>query len=103
MSTTSLADLVDAPRSLSLATFGTVSHELQQMLADAELRAEEVMSTPETALPSPEEEIEAVLPADVLASLDEPIDGDEEEDATNEPESRHRRGRHRRDGRIARS
>jgi len=85
MSTTSLADLVDAPRSLSLATFGTVSHELQQMLADAELRAEEVMSTPETALPSPEEEIEAVLPADVLASLDEPIDGDEEEDAAGEP------------------
>ena len=33
MSTTSLADLVDAPR--SLASFGTVSHELQQLLADA--------------------------------------------------------------------
>lgn len=77
MSTTSLADLVDAPR--SLASFGTVSHELQQMLADAELRAE-VMSTPDVALPSPEEEIEAVLPADVLASLDEPIDGDEDEE-----------------------
>lgn len=79
MSTTSLADLVDAPRSLSLATFGTVSNELQQLLADAEMRAE-VVSTAEPALPSPEEEIEAVLPADVLASLDEPIDGDEDED-----------------------
>ena len=79
MSTTSLADLVDAPRSLSLATFGTVSNELQQLLADAELRAE-VMPGPEAAMPSPEEEIEAVLPADVLASLDEPIDGDEDED-----------------------
>jgi hypothetical protein len=77
MSTTSLADLVDAPR--SLASFGTVSHELQQMLADAELRAE-VMSSPDVAMPSPEEEIEAVLPADVLASLDEPIDGDEDEE-----------------------
>jgi hypothetical protein len=77
MSTTSLADLVDAPR--SLASFGTVSQELQQLLADAELRAE-VMSSPDIALPSPEEEIEAVLPADVLASLDEPIDGDEHEE-----------------------
>jgi len=79
MSTTSLADLVDAPRSLSLATFGTVSQELQQLLADAELRAE-VIASPEALLPSPEEEIEAVLPADVLASLDEPLDGDEDED-----------------------
>jgi hypothetical protein len=77
MSTTSLADLVDAPR--SLASFGTVSHELQQLLADAELRAE-VMSSPDVAVPSPEEEIEAVLPADVLASLDEPIDGDEDDE-----------------------
>jgi hypothetical protein len=77
MSTTSLADLVDAPR--SFASFGTVSHELQQLLADAELRAE-VMSSPDVALPSPEEEIEAVLPADVLASLDEPIEGDEDEE-----------------------
>lgn len=77
MSTTSLADLIDAPR--SLASFGTVSHELQQLLADAELRAE-VMSSPDIAMPSPEEEIEAVLPADVLASLDEPIDPDEDED-----------------------
>ena len=78
MSTTSLADLVDAaPR--SLATFGTVSLELQQLLADAEQRAE-IMSSADAMLPSPEEEIEAVLPADVLASLDEPIDGDEDED-----------------------
>ena len=77
MSTTSLADLIDAPR--SLASFGTVSQELQQLLADAELRAE-VMSSPDVALPSPEEEIEGVLPADVLASLDEPIDGDEDEE-----------------------
>ncbi len=80
MSTTSLADLVDVSHSpRSLASFGTVSHELQQMLADAELRAE-VMSSPDIAMPSPEEEIEAVLPADVLASLDEPIDPDEDEE-----------------------
>lgn len=77
MSTPSLADLVDPPR--SLATFGTVSSELEQLLADAEMRAE-VMPHPDALLPTPEEEIEAVLPADVLASLDEPIEGDEDEE-----------------------
>ena len=77
MSTTSLADLVDAPR--SLVSFGTVSQELQQLLAEAEMRAD-LMSSPEPSLPSPEEEIEAVLPADVLASLDEPLGGDEDEE-----------------------
>lgn len=94
MSTTSLADLVDAPR--SIVSFGTVSQELQQLLAEAELRAE-VMSSPEPSLPSPEEEIEAVLPADVLASLDEPIDGDEDEEQG--PEGRASHGaQHDRDG-----
>ncbi|MBX3264960.1 MAG: hypothetical protein KF782_35135 [Labilithrix sp.] len=77
MSVPSLADLVDPPR--SLATFGTVSSELQQLLAEAELRAE-VMPHPDAPLPTPEEEIETVLPADVLASLDEPIEGDEDEE-----------------------
>ena len=64
----------------------------------AELRAE-VMASPEAGLPSPEEEIQAVLPADVLASLDEPIDGDEDEEPVcGEAGTRHRRwrrGRHR--------
>jgi hypothetical protein len=77
MSTPSLADLVDPPR--SLATFGTVSSELQQLLAEAEMRAE-VMPHPDAPLPTPEEEIETVLPADVLASLDEPLEGDEDEE-----------------------
>lgn len=77
LSTPSLADLVEPPR--SFATFGTVSNELEQLLAEAELRAE-VMPTGEIPLPSPEEEIEAVLPADVLASLDEPLEGDEDEE-----------------------
>jgi hypothetical protein len=81
MSTTSLADLINTPR--SLASFGTVSPELQQLLADAELRAESLPAS-EVALPSPEEEIEAVLPADILASLDEPIGGDEDEDGGGE-------------------
>jgi hypothetical protein len=78
MSSPSLVDLIEPPRSLS--SFGTVSSELQQLLADAEMRAE-IMSTPDALLPSPEEEIETVLPADVLASLDEPIDADDDEDA----------------------
>ena len=97
MSTTSLADLIDAPR--SLASFGTVSHELQQMLADAELRAE-VNSGPELVLPTPEEEIEAVLPADVLASLDEPLDDEDEEPGVEgRPGSSHdRHDRHEREG-----
>jgi hypothetical protein len=77
MSVPSLADLVDPPR--ALATFGTVSSELQQLLAEAELRAE-IMPQPEAPLPTPEEEIEAVLPADLLASLDEPIEGDEDDE-----------------------
>jgi hypothetical protein len=81
MSVPSLADLVDPPR--SLAAFGMVSNELQQLLAEAELRAE-VMPHIDAPMPSPEEEIETVLPADVLASLDEPIEADEDE----EPEPR---------------
>ncbi|MBX3193243.1 MAG: hypothetical protein KF819_40035 [Labilithrix sp.] len=95
MSTSSLADLIEAPR--SLAAFGTVSHELQQLLADAEMRAE-VASSAEIPLPSPEEEIEAVLPADVLASLDEPIEGDEDEEGAHEGQPRTGSGGHDREG-----
>lgn len=77
MSVPSLAELVDPPR--SPAAFGTLSDELKQLLAEAEQRAE-IMAQPDSPLPSPEEEIEAVLPADVLASLDEPLDrGDDDE------------------------
>lgn len=82
MSVPSLVDLVDPPRSLS--TFGAVSSELQQLLAEAELRAE-VQAAPEAPMPSPEEEIEAVLPADILASLDEPIDRIDDEDPEPNP------------------
>lgn len=85
MSTPSLVDLVDPPR--SLATFGTVSSELQQLLADAEMRAD-VSSTPDGPIPSPEEEIEAVLPADVLASLDEPLGADEDEEGAGDAGTR---------------
>jgi hypothetical protein len=56
-----------------------VSPELQQLLSDAEQRAN-VAAEVEVIVPSPEEEIEAVLPAELLASLDEPMDEDEEDD-----------------------
>jgi hypothetical protein len=56
-----------------------VSAELQQLLADAELRVQ-VRAETESMLPSPEDEIEAVLPAELLASLDEPMEADDDED-----------------------
>ncbi len=56
-----------------------VSAELQQLLADAELRVQ-VRAETESMLPSPEDEIEAVLPAELLASLDEPLEADDDED-----------------------
>jgi hypothetical protein len=56
-----------------------VSPELQQLLADAEQRAQ-VGSETESIIPSPEDEIEAVLPAEFLASLDEPLEEDEDDD-----------------------
>lgn len=92
MSTTSLADFVDPPRAVdplrAPAPFGSVSRELQQLLADAEYRAEVASSSSaEIPLPSPEEELEAVLPADVLALLDEPLEGDEDD-------AHHEGGRH---------
>ncbi len=56
-----------------------VSSELQQLLAEAELRVQ-VRADSESAMPSPEDEIEAVLPAELLASLDEPLEPDDDED-----------------------
>jgi hypothetical protein len=64
-------------RVMSLAP--PVSQELQQLLAEAEHRVQ-VQVEHESIVPSPEDEIEAVLPADLLAALDEPIDEDEDED-----------------------
>ena len=64
-------------RVMSLAP--PVSPELQQLLAEAEQRAV-VQADHESIVPSPEDEIEAVLPADLLAALDEPLDEDDGED-----------------------
>jgi len=56
-----------------------VSPELQKLLTDAEQRVQGG-GEPESIVPSPEEEIEAVLPAELLASLDEPLEEDEDDD-----------------------
>ena len=58
----------------------TVSPELKELLALAEQRVAADPS-PSDAPPSPEEELEAVLPEEVLAALDAPIDDDEPEEA----------------------
>jgi hypothetical protein len=64
-------------RVMSLAP--PVSPELQELLAEAEQRVH-VQVEHESIVPSPEDEIEAVLPADLLAALDEPLDEDEDDD-----------------------
>ena len=61
-----------------------VSVELQQLLADAEQRAQ-VVGDFDSIVPSPEDEIEAVLPAEFLAALDEPIEEDEDDDDASLP------------------
>jgi hypothetical protein len=61
-------------RSVSIQT--PLSSELEALLAEAERRIGAQLAT-DTSLPSPEEEIEAVLPADVLSSLDQPLEADD--------------------------
>ena len=56
-----------------------LSPELQRLLQEAEHRVQ-LQSENESIVPSPEDEIEAVLPAELLASLDEPLEQDEEDD-----------------------
>jgi hypothetical protein len=68
------ASRIPVPKALSLAP--PLSGELQRLLADAEHRVH--VSADDAALPSPEQEIEAVLPADLLAALDEPLEEEEE-------------------------
>jgi hypothetical protein len=61
----------------------TLSPELEQLLREAEGRVGPARS-PSSAPParlSPEEEVDAVLPVDVLAALDEPLDLEEDEEA----------------------
>ncbi len=63
-----------APRLLTVAP--PVSLELLQRLSDAEQRVQ--LPSLDEGSPSPEQEIDAVLPAELLSALDEPLDEDEE-------------------------
>jgi CheY-like chemotaxis protein len=60
-----------------------LSPELEKLLAAAERRLVAPAVSPPSVRLSPEEEVEAVLPGDVLAALDEPLelDDDEQEDS----------------------
>ncbi len=63
------ASWVPPPRS---ALVPPVSADLQRLLAEAEQRAD--VGTDEPPPPSPEQEVEALLPAELLAALDEPLE-----------------------------
>jgi hypothetical protein len=75
----SAASLMEDP-GRAAAMHGPISNELQRLLEDAEKRVagQEVHE----AVVTPEEEIESVLPADVLAALDEPLDDEVDESAS---------------------
>jgi hypothetical protein len=60
-----------------------LSRRIEQLLADAEERIGGQARVSDSMFPSPDEELAAVLPADLLAALDEPL---EEEDDDLEPE-----------------
>jgi hypothetical protein len=58
---------------------GPLSNELLELLAEAEARAQ-AQAARDSQLPSPDEEIEAVLPTELLAALDEPLEEPELEE-----------------------
>lgn len=68
------------PTSQRIAPPSVVSKELAELLSRAEEKVEAEGPASDAPVPSPEEEIQAVLPEDVLAALDAPIEGEEGED-----------------------
>jgi hypothetical protein len=68
------------PLSQRVAPPSVVSKELAELLSRAEEKVEAEGPASDAPVLSPEEEIQAVLPEDVLAALDAPIEGDEGED-----------------------
>ena len=60
-----------------------LSSELEQLLVEAEQRVP-VQASAESVPPTPEEEIEAVLPAELLEALDLPIEEEDEDEASHE-------------------
>jgi hypothetical protein len=81
--------------SLGAASVGRMSDELEHLLQDAERRlgpgplSIQPMSMPASRM-TPEQELDAILPADVLAALDEPVDMDDD-DETSHPTGRSER------------
>ncbi len=77
-----------APKSAPQAE---MSPELESLLARAEQRVQSLAkresSDPAPPRPTPEQEIEAVLPAEVLAALDEPLDLDDEDKLDSDDDS----------------
>lgn len=75
---------LDAAASSSLRErLPSLSPEVQQILQGAEQRSEHEVGPPSQPpqvpeTPSPDEEVETVLPAELLASLDEPLDDEED-------------------------
>ncbi len=61
------------------SAMGSLSPELATILSEAEARVGGNLSGDES-FTTPEDEIEAVLPAEVLASLDDPLDEEEDEE-----------------------
>ncbi len=62
-----------------------VSRELAEILSRAEEEADDQAPPSDHPVQSPEEEIQAVLPEDVLAALDAPLEGDDDEDEVEGP------------------
>ncbi|HEV8244124.1 MAG TPA: hypothetical protein VGP93_00005, partial [Polyangiaceae bacterium] len=77
-----------APASIAPApalTQARLSPELEMLLGRAEARVRQVNhSAPAPERLSPEAELDAILPADLLAALDEPLDVDDDEDDAEE-------------------
>ena len=78
----SAALMLDDPDRTGTTMMGPISPELQRMLDDAERRV--VQQDDHEPAVTPEEEIEAVLPAEVLAALDEPLEEDEPDESSPE-------------------
>lgn len=72
----------DDPESVGAIAPIEVSPELLQILEAAEQRVSGMAGGSPSSLPSPDEELDMILPAELLASLDEPLDPDDDPGAT---------------------
>ncbi|HEY1958002.1 MAG TPA: DUF4388 domain-containing protein [Polyangiaceae bacterium] len=81
----SIVPSLRGPSSQRVAPPSIVSRELAELLSRAEEAVGDASSAANEAMPSPEEEIEAVLPEDVLAALDAPLEDEEEGDEVEGP------------------